>query len=110
MKFITQIKEKQEQIKTLRKELNNICDNITTAIEQNVANQQTNKYTAHTVRHTDGFSFIVSIETPNKTIDLSDLKSVNRSFKKLNFHFCAPSEDLDKIIEICRKTLESPYQ
>jgi len=109
MKFITQIKEKQEQIKTIRRELNDICDKITKTIEKNITDQQTNKYTAYTVRHTEGFCFIISLEIPTKT-DLSNLIHVNKSFNKIKFHFFGPSEDIDPIMQICKETLKSSQQ
>ena len=109
MKFITQIKKKQEQAKAIKKELNTICDKIVKAIEKNIADQQTNKYTAYTVRHTEGFCFIISLEIPTKT-DPSNLIHVNKSFNKIKFHFFGPSEDIDPIMQICKETLKSPRQ
>lgn len=106
MKLINQLQEKQEKIKHLKKDIYDICEKIAKIIETEIKNQSTNNYSTYIVKHTTGYYFTISLQLPNKS-DPTNLKSINKSIKKLKFHIFGVNEDLKTIIEICRKTLNN---
>lgn len=110
MNFLNQIHKKQQAQKAIKIKINAICKKIARTVEKNINGALISKHLAYNVRHTKGFCFIISLEMPNKIYSISDIKSTNISFKKLNFYLLMPNEDINPIIQICKETLESSCQ
>lgn len=110
MNFLDQIHKKQQAQRAIKIKINAICKKIAKTIEKNINSTLTSKHLTYNVRHTKGFCFIISLEMPNKTYSVSDIKNTNISFKKLNFYLLAPNEDINSIVQICKETLENSQQ